>query len=120
LPTDHGSWVFLISPLLIGLFAGGEWKNCQFYLVVAAFAAFLIRQPITVAVKAYAGRRSKSDLPAAWFWIIVYSLFGLLAVAGLAVEGFSSLLVLAVPGAPVFAWQSVAGQPARRAPPGRY
>ena len=26
LPGDHGSWVFLLGPLLIGLFAGGRWS----------------------------------------------------------------------------------------------
>ncbi|MBK5108482.1 MAG: hypothetical protein JJE12_10125, partial [Anaerolineales bacterium] len=27
LPSDHGSWVFLLSPLLIGLFAGDSWST---------------------------------------------------------------------------------------------
>ncbi len=104
IPTDHGSWVFLISPLLIGLFASGQWRTASLYLIAAAFAAFLIRQPVTVAVKAYTGRRSRRDLPAAWFWIGVYGLIGLLAAAGLAWQGYSYLLILVVPGTLVFAW----------------
>ena len=104
LPTDHGSWVFLFSPLLIGLFAGGRWSAATIFLILGAIAAFLIRQPVTVAVKVYSKRRGKADLPAAWFWIAVYGLLGLIAVAGLAWQGQAYLLVLAVPGLPVFLW----------------
>jgi hypothetical protein len=104
LPSDHGSWVFLFSPLLIGLFAGGRWTAASLTLVVAALAAFLIRQPATMLVKVYSGRRNPRELPAAWFWIGVYCLLALLALAALIAQGFAYLLVLALPGAPVFAW----------------
>jgi len=107
LPTDHGSWVFIISPLLIGLFAGGQLTIASLYLVVGAMAAFLIRQPLSTAVKAYSGRRSRRDLPAAWFWAILYGLIALLAFAGLVLQGFAYLAILAVPGIPVFIWHLV-------------
>lgn len=104
LPQDHGSWVFIFSPLLIGLFAGGQLSPASLSLVVAALAAFLLRQPVTMAVKAYAGRRAKTDLPAARFWIVLYSAVVILAVIGLIVSGFGYILALAIPGVPVFAW----------------
>ena len=104
LPQDHGSWVFLLSPLLIGLFAGSAWTPGGLFLVMGALAAFLIRQPVTIAVKAYSGRRSRRDLPAARFWIVVYSLVGLTALVGLVWMGFGYLLLLAIPGIPVFIW----------------
>jgi hypothetical protein len=104
LPSDHGSWVFLFSPLLIGLFAGGNWSLASLYLIIASLAAFLIRQPTSMVVKVYSGRRSKRDLPAAWFWMGVYGLIALLALVGLISQGYAYLLVLAVPGVPVFAW----------------
>lgn len=104
LPQDHGSWVFIFSPLLIGLFLGGTFTFASLNLVIASITAFLIRQPITIAVKAYAGRRAKSDLPAVRFWIIVYGFLILIAVLGLIRAGFGYLLFLAIPGAPVFAW----------------
>lgn len=104
LPTDHGSWVFILSPLLIGLFAAGGWSIASLYLVLAAMTAFLIRQPITIAVKVYSGRRSKRDLPAAWFWMAVYGLIGLLALGGLIAQGYTYVLLLALAGGPVFAW----------------
>jgi hypothetical protein len=104
LPGDHGSWVFLLSPLAIGLFAGGTFSQASLLLIVAALAAFLIRQPITIVVKVLSGRRGRQELPTAWFWIAVYGVVGLLALAGLIGSGFAYLLWLAVPGLPVFAW----------------
>jgi hypothetical protein len=104
LPGDHGSWVFLFSPLLIGLFAGGQFTPASLTLVVAALAAFLLRQPATILVKIYSRRRPRRELPAAWFWLCVYALIAGLAVAALVVQGYSYLLILALPGIPVFAW----------------
>ncbi|HLO16173.1 MAG TPA: YwiC-like family protein [Anaerolineales bacterium] len=104
LPQDHGSWVFIFSPLVVGLFAGGRFTFASLSLVIAAIAAFLLRQPITIAVKAYAGRRAKTDLPAARFWIAVYGVIGLLALIGLIRAGFGYLLALAIPAVPVFVW----------------
>ena len=104
LPQDHGSWVFIFSPLLVGLFAGGGFGPGSLWLVLAAVTAFLFRQPITMAVKAYSGRRSKADLPAASVWIVFYSLIILIALIGLIRLGYVYVLFLAVPGAPVFAW----------------
>jgi hypothetical protein len=104
LPQDHGSWVFIFSPLLVGLFAGKQFSLASLYLMSAAIAAFLVRQPVTMAVKAYAGRRAKTDLPATRLWIGIYGVIILLALVGLVREGFTYVLLLAVPGAPVFAW----------------
>jgi hypothetical protein len=104
LPQDHGSWVFILSPLLIGLFAGGHFSLASINLIIAAMSAFLIRQPVTIAVKAYAGRRSRVDLPAARFWMLVYGIIILLALTGLVVEGYFYILYLAIPGIPVFIW----------------
>ena len=104
LPQDHGSWVFIFSPLLIGLFAGKHIRLASLFLVIATVAVFLLRQPITIAVKAYSGRRSKTDLPAARFWILMYSIIIFLSLLGLIRFGFGYVLFLAVPGVPVFAW----------------
>jgi hypothetical protein len=104
LPQDHGSWVFIFSPLLIGLFAGAGFTYASLSLVVAAIAAFLIRQPVTIAVKALSGRRARNDLTPAGVWIIVYGIIILIALIGLFRAGFGYLLILAIPGFPVFAW----------------
>ena len=104
LPQDHGSWVFIFSPLLIGLFASGGFSPASLSLVAAALSAFLVRQPITMMVKSYSGRRSRDDLPAARAWVVIYGFIASAALIGLIVEGYAYLLYLAVPAAPVFAW----------------
>ena len=104
LPSDHGSWVFLFSPLLIGLFAGNSWSVAALFLVVTSLAGFLLRQPVTHAVKIYSGRRNRRDLPAAIFWIVVYGSIAVLGLIGLIAQGFAYLLILALPGIPVFSW----------------
>lgn len=104
LPQDHGSWIFIFSPLLIGLFAGKRFNVASLCLVIAAVVAFLIRQPVTMAVKAYSGRRPRTELSASAFWIAIYGLMILFALIGLIRAGFIYILLLAVPGAPVFAW----------------
>ncbi len=104
LPQDHGSWVFILSPLFVGLFAGGRFTLASLSLIIAAMTVFLLRQPVTMAVKAYSGRRPKSDLPAALLWTSIYGIIILIALVGLLRAGFGHLLYLAIPGAPVFAW----------------
>ncbi len=103
-PADHGAWVFLLSPLLVGLFAGGRWTPDTPWLILAALAAFFLRQPLTMLVKAYSGRRPKDDAPAAWFWMAIYGGLALSALSVLLARGMTFLLALAVPAVPVFAW----------------
>jgi hypothetical protein len=106
-PSDHGSWVFLAGPLLIGLFAAGRFRVASVYLIGAALCAFLARQPITIAVKSLTGRRSRDDLGAALLWIAVYGTLAVAQVAALARLGFYYLLYLLVPAVPVFVWYLV-------------
>lgn len=103
IPQDHGSWVFILSPLLIGIALGG-WSTGMLFLILSATAGFLIRQPITILIKTYSGRRSERDRPTALFWSGIYTLLGLIGVVGLALTGHSFVLLLALPGVPVFAW----------------
>lgn len=104
LPQDHGSWVFILSPLLIGVFTSGSFQLPSAYLVIAAMTAFLIRQPVTVMVKALSGRRSAADLVPARFWLLIYGILAAAALTGLILSGNGYILYLAIPGAPVFAW----------------
>lgn len=103
LPADHGAWVFLFSPLVIGLAAGG-WRPASPLLVVAALAAFLLRQPVSIIVKVYSGRRPQDELAPAWFWAGLYGGIAAVCLAGLALSGAVYLLYLALPALPVFAW----------------
>lgn len=104
LPQDHGSWVFILSPLIIGLCAAKSLNPATLALGGAAMAAFLLRQPVTIAIKAYSGRRPRSDLPAARFWMSLYGLILFISVFELLNLGFQTLLWLGIPAVPVFAW----------------
>lgn len=105
LPQDHGSWVFLFSPLLIGLFAAPNkelWPNIV--LIATALTAFMARQPVTLIVKILAKRRGRSDLSAAIFWSSLYGLLALLGASYFYFQGFKYILPLAIPGLLVFSW----------------
>lgn len=104
LPTEHGAWVFLFTPLLIGLVLGGRVSFPSGMLVITALSAFLVRQPVTMMVKALSGRRPRADLGPASFWLAVYGLAGLLAIAGLLWMGYAFILLLAIPAVPVVIW----------------
>lgn len=104
IPQDHGSWVFILTPLVIGLFAGINFNAASLALIVAAMTAFLIRQPVTIAIKAYAGRRTRDDLPAARVWMMAYGVVLLISIMELVALGHQQILYLGIPAAPVFAW----------------
>lgn len=104
LPQEHGSWVFILSPLLIGLFAGRSFTVDAFALIVAAMGAFLLRQPMSILTKIYSGRRPRDELAAALFWSALYGLAALLGLVYLLRRGFTFVLWLVVPGIPVFLW----------------
>lgn len=104
LPADHGAWVFLLSPFCIGAFLAPALTPASGWLLLAALAAFLLRQPLSILVKIRAGRRPRQEQTAALFWSGLYGLAGLLALAMLLRLGYASLLWLALPGGLVFAW----------------
>jgi hypothetical protein len=103
LPSEHGAWVFLFSPLVIGLAAGGV-RPASLLLITALVAGFLIRQPVTMAVKVYAGRRPRRELANIVAWLLVYGAVGMASAIALAVLGYGFLAWLALPALPVFAW----------------
>jgi hypothetical protein len=103
-PADHGTWAFFLSPLIVGLFAGGRWREASSYLVIAALSGFLLRQPITTLVKILSRRRSRKDFAAAAVWSGIYLSIALIHLLGLHLRGYSFVLILAVPGVAVFCW----------------
>jgi hypothetical protein len=89
---------------LVGYYAGGSLSLASLYLLTAAFSAFLIRQPTTIAIKVYSKRRPKRELNPAFFWMAVYSLIGGLSLIGLILQEYGYVLYLTIPGLPVFVW----------------
>lgn len=103
IPSEHGAWIFLFSPLMIGLAIGGMSKG-TLPLVLAMLSAFLVRQPVTMLVKIFSGRRSKIDLYASLIWFLTYSIVLLISLAILILQKSIFILFLAVPAIPVFIW----------------
>lgn len=104
IPSEHGSWVFLLSPLLIGLAVGKAWGWPQVGLILAAMAGFMARQPLVVLVKVLSKRRPKTELTPAIFWLIIYGCIALLAGIFLWTYGRAYILWLVLPALPVVTW----------------
>ena len=104
LPQEHGAWVFLFSPLCIGLCVAGVWQTASTYLVLTAVCAFLAKNPLTLLVKIFSGRRSRQELTAVLFWLAIYGGLTVLGGVGLWWEGAVWLVSLGLPAVPVLAW----------------
>ena len=119
LPAEHGSWIWLLGPLAVGVAAARRLAPDLVPLALAALAAFLLRQPATVAVKALSGRRAREDLKPALVWLAGYSLLAALGLGWLLRAGHGRLWALALPGIPVFAWHLwLVGRRRERGQPG--
>ena len=104
LPAEHGAWVWWIGPLLIGAAAGGEPVPMLGVLGLTALFAFMLRQPATLVVKALSSRRAREELRPALIWSALYAGLTAVGVALLVRSGEGRLLLLAIPGALIFAW----------------
>ncbi|WP_299030207.1 YwiC-like family protein [uncultured Thermanaerothrix sp.] len=102
LPQEHGAWVFLLSPLIIGLITPSRPPSAaSLVLLITALAAFLLRHPLTLIIKTLSGRRPRTDLPAATFWVICYGMLGLVGLGILVSQGFEEVIWLALPALPI-------------------
>ena len=104
LPAEHGAWIWWIGPLLIGAAAGGDPNPLLLLLALTALAAFLLRQPTTIAVKALSGRRTRDELRPALIWSAIYLAFASVGILLLVMAGQARLLLLALPGVLIFSW----------------
>jgi len=93
IPSEHGAWIFLLSPLMIGLLLGG-FSNGSLPLIIALLSAFLVRQPLTTIVKIKSGRRLKKELTSAIFWLLVYGLILMNSLVFLMALGYSFIFYL--------------------------
>ena len=98
LPASHGGWGFLLEPILLGLWVAPSVAGL--WLAVAACAAFLVQQPLKLALS---DRRRKRRYPRT-IWAERFVLFftaAILVALGLAVSAsqasFWLPLVLAAP-----------------------
>jgi hypothetical protein len=96
--------VFILAPLAIGLAAAGRATAATGAIALAAMAVFMLRQPVSIAVKVSAGRRPRADLSPALFWATVYLATAAVSLVWLIHLGFSSVAYLAGPAIVIFAW----------------
>ena len=70
LPTEHGGWGFISEPIVLGLLLALGWGGLA--LSIAAFAAFLLRQPLKIVLKDIRVGRSVPRTFAARRFVMVY------------------------------------------------
>lgn len=103
LPSEHGGWSFLLEPLLLGLLAAGSADGLL--LALAALGAFLLHQPLKIALKDWRkGRRGPRARLAERFALAYGLLAALPMLALLAGRGGFFLLPLLI-AAPLAAVQ---------------
>jgi len=102
LPTEHGSWSWLLVPYLVGVLVAGELDSGALLVLSGGLAGFLVRQPASVYMRAQSGRGRRSDGPAALMWLILFASVALASFTGLLILGLFELLWMLVPMAALF------------------
>jgi hypothetical protein len=113
IPTEHGSWSWLLVPYFVGLLVAREWNLEVALVLVGAMAGFLVRQPAISWMRIRSGRGRKSDLPIAAGWTIGLSLVAVLSFLGLMLLGRAMLLWLLLPMVIIFTLYLVASRQRR-------
>lgn len=109
IPTEHGSWSWLLVPFFIGVavagtMAGNGGRLALLPLVltlVAGLCAFLVRQPATAWLRIRQGRARRADEPLAAGWTLGLASAAGLCLVGLLALGRTALLWLVIPFAVV-------------------
>lgn len=70
LPTEHGGWGFIYEPALLGLLLAASWGALA--LVIAAFGAFLLRQPLKLLLKDMRSGRTVPRTVLARKFVLIY------------------------------------------------
>ncbi|HEX6385682.1 MAG TPA: YwiC-like family protein [Anaerolineae bacterium] len=97
LPAEHGSWAWLLVPFFVGTAVAGQWNFAVTLVLIGGLAAFLVRQPATVWLRASQGRARRSDGPLAAGWTLGLALVALSCLAGLLLMGRTALIWLLPP-----------------------
>ncbi len=105
MPAEHGGWFLWLGPFVLGALAAWPLNLDLVLLLLLIIAGFLSRQPLVIAARSLAGRRTRADLQTALqvfaaLGLITALLFGLLLL-----HGHFYLLWLALPAIPVLAAQ---------------
>ncbi|NUM54978.1 MAG: YwiC-like family protein [Candidatus Hydrogenedentes bacterium] len=104
IPPEKGGWIWWIGPLAVGIAAAGTVRPGTMAVVVGAFAAFCVRQPLTLFIKSYRLASLRVERGPAGFWVLLYGAICALVAIALLLDGNLRVLALAIPAIPVFAW----------------
>lgn len=79
IPTEHGGWMFLIEPILLGL--GVAFSLPGLLLALAALGAFLLRHPLKIAVDDHRRGKRYERTAVAERFTVIYGFIALLALS---------------------------------------
>lgn len=113
IPSEHGSWPWLLVPYFVGLLVAGQWNVPALVVLIGGLSGFLIRQPATVYLRIRRGKGRKSDESLAAAWMLILSSIALLSLVALLAMGLMELLWLLLPMIGVFAFYLLASRQRR-------
>jgi hypothetical protein len=104
IPTEHGSWSWLLVPFLVGGavasqagWASGSSTPTLTLTLVGGLCAFLVRQPANAWLRIRRGRASRADESLAAGWTLGLILVAVLCLVALLALGRVALLWLVIP-----------------------
>jgi len=97
LPSEHGSWSWLIVPYFVGAIVGGVINLAVLLVFTGSMAAFLLRQPATLWIRAKRGNGRLRDIPILKKIIAILTTIAILSFIGLMAFGLTDLLLLTLP-----------------------
>lgn len=110
MPTEHGSWAWLLVPFAVGAGAAGRFDLPVLLTLLVGLSIFFMRQPATVWMRVKRGRARKADGPAAAGWVAVLGSIALICFLALLALDHIELIWLAVPLIPIFAMYLLAAR----------
>ncbi len=97
MPTEHGAWPWMLVPLAVGAGVAGRFNLPVFFTLVGGLALFLMRQPMTVWLRARKGKARAENGPIALAWMAGLFVLGLVCLIGLLAQGRTAVLWLTLP-----------------------
>lgn len=110
IPTEHGSWSWLLVPYFVGLLVAQEWNAGTALVLIGGLAGFLVRQPAITWMRIHSGGGRQEDRTLAAGWAIGLSLVAVLSLIGLLAMGRTMLLWLLLPMVAIFILYVVASR----------
>lgn len=113
MPTEHGSWSWLLVPYFVGVIVAEGWNLAAFLVLIGGLAGFLVRQPASIAMRARTGRGRKADSGPALLWATIFGVIAFASLLGLLALGRTDLVWLLIPLAVIFALYLLASRQRR-------